>query len=199
MKAILFDLGNVLVRYDRVANVEALATASQSDAAKIAAILDEVGELLTVGELSGDHLHQLLIERAGMTPSPTEFARAASTGITPDDAALEYALSLQSREDVTVAVISNTIDLHVAWIDANVPQLAEVDLVMMSNEVQLAKPDPAIFELALELLDLSADRALMVDDIAENIAGARAVGMTGIVHREWAQTRAQLEDWLARE
>ena len=199
MKAILFDLGNVLVRYDRAANVEALAAVSQSDAAAIATILDEVGDLLTVGELSGDHLHQLLIERVGMTPSPTDFARAASTGITPDEAALDYALSLQARDDVTVAVISNTIDLHVAWLDANVPQLAEIDLVMMSNEVHLAKPDPAIFELALELLDLPADRALMVDDIAENIAGASAVGMTGIVHREWAQTRAQLEDWLARE
>ncbi len=199
MKAILFDLGNVLVRYDRAANLEALAAISQSDATAIATILDEVGDLLTVGELSGDHLHQLLIERVGMTPSTTDFARAASTGITPDEAALDYALSLQARDDVTVAVISNTIDLHVSWLDANVPQLAEIDLVIMSNEVHLAKPDPAIFELALELLDLPADRALMVDDIAENIAGANAVGMTGVVHREWAQTRAQLEDWLARE
>jgi putative hydrolase of the HAD superfamily len=197
MKAIVFDLGNVLVRYDRATNIAALAAVSQADGPTISALLDEVGDLLTLGGMSGDHLHQLLIERAGTTTSPAEFAAAASAGITPDVDALGYALALQAQPDVTVAVISNTIDLHVNWLDENVPQLAEFDLVMMSNEVQLAKPDPAIYELALELLALPPESAMMVDDRFENIVGAQAVGLSGIVHADWTVTRAQLEAWLA--
>jgi epoxide hydrolase-like predicted phosphatase len=197
MKAVVFDLGNVLVRYDRAANIAALAAVSQADGAAISTLLDEVGGLLTVGEMSGDHLHQLLIERAGTTSSPTDFAIAASAGITPDEEALTYALTLQAQPDVTVAVISNTIDLHVNWLDANVPQLAEIDLVMMSNEVHLAKPDPAIYQLALELLALPPEAAIMVDDLAENVTSAQAVGLFGIVHTDWAVTRTQLEAWLS--
>ena len=41
------------------------------------------------------------------------------------------------------------------------------------------KPDPAIYRLALERFGLSGPEALFVDDRAENVAGAEAVGMRG--------------------
>lgn len=197
MRAVIFDLGNVLVAYDHSATIRALAAVSEAGEERIATILAELGPGLGVGELTGEDLHQALISRAGTTRAHDPYFAACCAGMTPDPQALDYALSLQTRPDLTVAVISNTNEVHVAWLDSNVPQLAEIDLVIMSNEVHLAKPDPVIYELALELLDLPADRAIMIDDIAANVAGANAVGMAGILHGNWPETRAGLEAWLA--
>ena len=68
---------------------------------------------------------------------------------------------------------------------------------MMSNEVGLLKPDPAIFETALDLLGVLPQQAIFVDDIAENVEAARELGMAGIVHTTWEETCPQLEAWLA--
>ena len=98
-------------------------------------------------------------------------------------------MELQGRPGVTVGVISNTNPIHVAWLDAHIPELDALDLVMMSSEVELLKPDPEIFTLALELLEVSPAQALFIDDLPENVDAARALGLSGIVHRSWAETR----------
>jgi hypothetical protein len=66
--------------------------------------------------------------------------------------------TLQVDNELFVGAISNTNATHVAWLDAHVPELNNFELVVMSNEVALLKPDPEIFELALELLDVPASQ-----------------------------------------
>lgn len=51
------------------------------------------------------------------------------------------------------------------------------DFIVDSCEVGIRKPDPAIFEHALELADLAPKQALFLDDFAGNIEAARALGM----------------------
>lgn len=82
-------------------------------------------------------------------------------------------------------------DGHVLWLDEHVPELAEFDLVMMSNEVGLHKPDPEIFRLALELLAVEPAAALFIDDLAQNVAAAQALGLAGVVHTDWEITRVE--------
>ncbi len=125
---------------------------------------------------------------------PLPFAR----GLRRDEAALAYALELEQRPNVLVAVLSNTNEAHVRWLDAHVPELRSFDLVMMSSELGVGKPDPAVFRLALELLDVEAHNALFVDDVAENVAAAQALGIGAIVHTDWATTRPQIEAWLQK-
>ncbi|MFN8566022.1 MAG: HAD family hydrolase [Kouleothrix sp.] len=55
---------------------------------------------------------------------------------------------------------------------------AYLDLLIVSEEVGIAKPDPAIFQLAIARLGSSADRALYVGDLLEfDLPGAAAAGM----------------------
>ena len=89
--------------------------------------------------------------------------------------------------------------MHVAWLDAHVPELLLLKLVMFSNEVALLKPDPAIYALALERLGVEPAAALFVDDLAENVVAAEAAGLAGIVHVDWAETKPAIEAWLKRE
>jgi putative hydrolase of the HAD superfamily len=56
------------------------------------------------------------------------------------------------------------------------------DVQVISGEVGLRKPDPAIYELALQRLGVSASRTAFVDDLPHNVEVAEEIGMFGVVH-----------------
>ena len=64
--------------------------------------------------------------------------------------------------------------------------------VVISGEVGLRKPEPAIYRLALERLGVAAPEAVFVDDAEPNVLGARMLGMRGVLHTDAASTRAAL-------
>jgi epoxide hydrolase-like predicted phosphatase len=73
------------------------------------------------------------------------------------------------------------------------------DITVISGEVGLHKPQPEIYELACERLRVEPTEAVFVDDLRENCAGAEAVGMTAILHRETLQTLARLSELFGLE
>jgi putative hydrolase of the HAD superfamily len=70
------------------------------------------------------------------------------------------------------------------------------DGVVISGEVGLHKPQPEIFALGAERIGLEPRECVFVDDLRENCAGAEAVGMTAVLHRDTAQTLERLEQLL---
>ena len=60
------------------------------------------------------------------------------------------------------------------------------DVYINSAEVGLAKPDPAIYELALTRLDVAPDEAIFIDDNADNVHAAARLGIQAI-HFESAE------------
>ena len=68
------------------------------------------------------------------------------------------------------------------------------DDIVVSAEVGMAKPTPAIFRLAADRLGLPPGACVFVDDWDKNIEAARAVGMTTVLHRvdKGDDLRAQL-------
>jgi epoxide hydrolase-like predicted phosphatase len=68
------------------------------------------------------------------------------------------------------------------------------DVWVISGEVGLRKPDPAIYVLASERMELPPEAIAFVDDLPGNLKPARALGMTTIAHRGDAHaTLAELE------
>jgi putative hydrolase of the HAD superfamily len=72
---------------------------------------------------------------------------------------------------------------------------AHFDTLVISGEVGLRKPDPAIYRLAAERLELSPSACAFVDDLPRNVEAARDVGMYGVHHTDVPQTAAALS-WL---
>ncbi len=70
------------------------------------------------------------------------------------------------------------------------------DVVVISAEVGLHKPQPEIYLLAAGRLGRAPASCVFVDDLRENCAGAEAVGMTALLHRDEASTIARLEELL---
>lgn len=197
MDLILFDLGNVLVRYDHSRTLTALAGLYRVDVEEIADLFQAIAPAFGIGGITPEEVVHRFNKRFGAEHSLGHFAEAFCSSLARNDAALAYAVHLREEDILAIGAISNTNAIHVAWLDAHAPELREFDLVMMSNEVGLHKPDPEIFELAMELLNVPAGQILYIDDLAENVEAARRLGMVGIVHSDWTQTRQQIETWRA--
>ncbi|MGE2733748.1 HAD family hydrolase [Mycolicibacterium vaccae] len=90
----------------------------------------------------------------------------------PDTAAVLQGLH---RRGIKTAVVSNiAFDIRPAFDALGV--IDAVDEFVLSFEVGAVKPDPAIFQVALDRLGVPAAQALMVGDSDEADGGARAVG-----------------------
>jgi epoxide hydrolase-like predicted phosphatase len=75
--------------------------------------------------------------------------------------------------------------------------LAELfDTWVISGEVGLRKPDPAIYALAAERMGLPPEAIVYVDDLPGNLKPARALGMATIAHRDAAETLPEVEALL---
>lgn len=74
------------------------------------------------------------------------------------------------------------------------PVFQEFDGIVVSGEEHLLKPDAAIYRCLLERYDLQAEESLFVDDNADNVAGARNVGMKAIQFTSAVELERELKD-----
>lgn len=71
------------------------------------------------------------------------------------------------------------------------------DVVVISGEVGMRKPDPEIFTHTLELLGIEAERAVFVDDHPGHLKTAVELGMKTVLHRDPEQSVGEVEELLA--
>jgi putative hydrolase of the HAD superfamily len=90
------------------------------------------------------------------------------------------ALDALRRDGRRLAIVSNC-----SWQTGGVVEATglarEVDAVVLSFEVGLAKPDPSILRLALERLGADPANSVLVDDVSANLDAARALGMATVL------------------
>jgi putative hydrolase of the HAD superfamily len=70
------------------------------------------------------------------------------------------------------------------------------DVVVISAEVGMRKPEERIFRHTAELLGLEPEECVFIDDVAANIAAAEAIGLIGVHHREPGPTAVRLTELL---
>ncbi|KAI6219216.1 Acyl-CoA dehydrogenase family member 10 [Aphelenchoides besseyi] len=75
----------------------------------------------------------------------------------------------------------------------SIPEIYEIsDVVVESCLVGCRKPDPKIFEIMLDKIDLKANECIFVDDFINNVEAAAALGFTAI-HLEDNNTRGAIK------
>ena len=70
------------------------------------------------------------------------------------------------------------------------------DVVVISGEVGMRKPEERIFRHTAGLLGLTPQECVFIDDLEVNVTAAEAVGMTAVLHDDPAVTIARLGDIL---
>lgn len=68
------------------------------------------------------------------------------------------------------------------------------DDIIISGEIKLIKPDPAIYQFTLNQIGLTASECIFIDDSAKNVAVARELGFIGIHFESPEQLAAELRD-----
>ena len=112
--------------------------------------------------------------------------------VLPDPAMLDGVRAAR-RAGIRTALLSNSWGQD-RYDRADWPEL--FDAWVISGEVGLRKPDPAIYPIAAERLGLEPQACVFVDDLPGNLKPARALGMATVLHRDAERTLAELEELL---
>lgn len=183
IRAVLFDLGGVIVRTEYQAPRQHLAERFGMDYDDIDKIVfgggaNSSAARATIGEITEDE-HWLNIMKVLKRPA-SEYERIRDeffAGDVVDRTLLDFLRSIKPK--YKTGLISN------AWSGLRNFILREkfddaFEYMVISSEVGVAKPNPKIFQIALEQLQVKANEVAFVDDFIENIEACRKVGMTGI-------------------
>jgi putative hydrolase of the HAD superfamily len=164
-RALAAEIAYYRANLDRGRDPTSLAALRQSCAEVLRAALPRSGRLERIGRLS---LTEALLASLRFAPYPEA------------GAAIRAAKARGER----VVVVSNW-DISLAEVLARAGLAPLLDGIVTSASAGARKPDPAIFRPALEIAGTCAQRATHVgDNLAEDVAGARAAGITPIlVHR----------------
>ena len=143
---------------------------------------------LETGEIDSAEFEPAFGALLGVEDS-TDLTARLFAGLRPDQAMIG-AVRAAGAAGIRTGLISNSWGLGIydrAPIDI-------FDEVVISGEVGMHKPNADIYVLACERLEVAPAEAVFVDDLRENCAGAEAVGMTAVLHRDSSETVAKLED-----
>jgi epoxide hydrolase-like predicted phosphatase len=132
-----------------------------------------------------------LSEGAPKPLRPAGLRRRIFAGVRRDPAMIAAVERLHAAGTKT-ALLSNTWGPPVAY---GAKRLRAIfDDIVRSDQVGLRKPDPEIYLLTAERLHVSPRECVFVDDLLQNVEGARAVGMQAFVHRNATFTLPKLEE-----
>lgn len=183
VKAVVFDLGGVLIDWDpRLIFQQHFATRGVLEA-----FLAEVfwrahhachDTLAPFEETLAPYKRDYPHFAPALDAMATDWQKAVMGPIPETVAVLEELVA----RDVPVFALSNWPAQTWPPAHPNADDYAFLDhfrSIVVSGQVQLRKPDPAIYKLALEQFGLAAGEALFVDDLAGNADAATQAGMIG--------------------
>ncbi|RKH01949.1 HAD family hydrolase [Corallococcus carmarthensis] len=192
VKAVLLDLGNVLVFHDNALLFARLAARAGLEPREAARRLTGAGwTAANRGLLDAEGIRQDVCGALGVDLPMEEFAPLWSSHFTVHDAVLPRVEGLIGR--VKLVLVSNTNALHVAYLKPLLPLLQRFDARVMSCEVGHVKPEPAIYRLALEKAGCAPEEAAFFDDLPEFVDAARALGLRGHVFTDAPTFDSQLK------
>jgi epoxide hydrolase-like predicted phosphatase len=196
IKAVIFDLGGVILRTEYQAPRQHLAERlgmEYDDLVKI--VFDSpTAQQATVGEVTAEEHWASVMKRLKRPVSEAETIRDEFfAGDIIDLSLLDFLRSLRGK--YKTGLISN------AWDDLRAYILKEkfddaFDHMVISAEVKAAKPSARIYQIALEQLGVSPSEAVFVDDFIENIEACQKLGIKGIHFRNPEEALDQLRNLL---
>lgn len=180
-EAVIFDMDDVLCRYDLGRRLRALARITGQTPRDIRAAIWDSGfeDAADSGGYPdpGDYLAEFG-KRIGFDISRDQWVQARREAMQPWPDMLGLARGI--RTQVRVAIYSNNGPLTKAALDELFPAAAEIfDEHYHSFEFGLKKPDPKSFVKLMERMGTDPARCWFIDDKKSNVVGARMAGLTG--------------------
>jgi putative hydrolase of the HAD superfamily len=198
LHAVVFDIGGVLELTPSTGYRERWEKSLGLEPGELDERMYDVWRGGTLGTLTVEQVDEALERELGMSRHDVERFMAdfwADYLGTPNIELIEYFRDLRSR--VRTGILSNS------FVGARERERERygfedmTDVVVYSHESGTAKPDPAIYRLVCDRLDVDPHDAVFVDDREGALDGARAIGMNAVLFRDNAQLISELEALLA--
>lgn len=180
IKAILFDMGNVLIFFNARRSSKAFAEAVGIPEDKIwqTFFISELERSYTRGEISSEEFFRKASE---YFPSQIDFATFAHLWndiFTENHEMTDLVKKL--KKHYPLYLISNTNDLHFEYVRSKFGVLHHFTKCFPSHLVGHRKPDQAMFMHVLDKIRLRPQETVFIDDVADFVEAARRVGIHGI-------------------
>ncbi|UOO81849.1 HAD family phosphatase [Uruburuella testudinis] len=191
-KTVIFDLGNVLLRWDPRAILRRFSDDEQERRAYAQVLSGQCWQALDAGLIEYD---KALKFYAGLLQKPqSEIERLMQTmreSLAPLPLGVALLRDLH-QQGVDLICISN-MPLHaIRYLRHRYDYWPLFRGMVISAEVQFIKPDPAIFRYALETYGLNPAQTLFIDDMQVNIDAAAALGIAGVCYQNRPQDVEQV-------
>ncbi len=142
------------------------------------------------GLLDAEPFFDLLKNRLETSIEFADFVKAYVEIFTLNEEVVNIVEQLDGK--VRLSVISNTDILHFRYILQTYPIMKLFESPTTSFDAHSLKPEAEIYHYALRQVGVGAENTLFIDDRAENIESAKAVGMHGIRFLDAESLRKEL-------
>ena len=194
LRAIIFDIGRVLVRVDVARAMQGLASGSSLSPSEIWSSIEKDPRWSDwqEGRIAPHDWYLHLAQRLGGGLTFEQFTEVWNRALDPtpihDDAFFEK-LSKRYR----LALLSNTDPIHVRHLEGTYSFFTFFPARIYSCAVGASKPDPLVYREALRAVKARAEEALYIDDVAAYVEAAKSLGLGGIQFQSPSQLAADLK------
>ncbi len=178
IEALIFDIGNVLVPFDWQPFKSQLLDGSVNLTADTEKEFRDLMIRFDVGEMTGESFARLATRLIGFQEGEAKFIEIWN-GIFSSNPRMERVI-LSLKERYPLFLLSNTSDLHLAYLMRNCDVLQHFRDGVYSFRAKCAKPERKIFETAIKQFGVQTENTLYIDDLAANIRAASDLGLKTI-------------------
>jgi len=193
IRALLFDMGNVLIHFSHERMYRQLGELVGRDGADVERWLHESGlfDGYETGLVTTDELRIELGHLAGRPIDATALDRAASDIFWLNEP-MEPVIDRLATSGLPLVLVSNTCETHFRWGSNRFRLLRHFTRRVLSYEVGACKPAPAIFEAASRAADVPPAACFFTDDTPGHVEAARLLGFDAVVFQNAPQIVAEL-------
>jgi glucose-1-phosphatase len=195
VKILLFDLGGVVINIDFSRAFKVWSSYADTDVEYVKSrfVFDTFYEQHERGEITSTAYFASLRDLLTINLSDEQFEEGWNA-IYIGEVSGVNALLNHARKMFPLYAFSNTNLSHWTYLADNSPEiLGMFKKVLVSFELSVRKPDKVAFESVAREIGVNLEQILFFDDLLENVAGARAVGMQAVHVQTIADTKEALE------
>ncbi|MBR4735871.1 MAG: HAD family phosphatase [Bacteroidales bacterium] len=184
-KAIVFDIGGVLIGLNMSGCIEAFRTGLGFE--RITQLLDPYHQKGIYGELEGgrlseQHFKELVIAESRPGTTPEDVDKAMSKLLIPvmDPRTVKAVNDLKGKYPLYLLSNNNPISMrHCLKVlrDNGIDPETTFKDQFISSDLKLMKPSPEFYTYVIQRIGLPPQEILFIDDNKANVDGARAVGL----------------------
>ncbi len=194
IKAIIFDYGNVIHKWDNDIFLKEFVKLSGKNYNYVVDVIFGQGlhDKLETGEISDVIFFKTIKDKLNLKISQDEFFKLFSSKLFKK---IETTISLikKLKKDYKVALLSNTNKIDFEYTLKNSEGFPLFDAITLSFEVGHKKPDKEIFLDALNKLNLKPNECVFIDDIKEYSDAASKLGIHGIHYTSYEKLIKELK------